>query len=113
VSKCAGGDEPNRDFANGLAYGTNFTMKLRSVIVFVCLALCCGPSFAGATVDRAKRAEEWKNRHWAMFICWSFSTFSGKEWTTGVKDVAFFKAIGVDTDQWACLAMEEAQGFTR
>ena len=34
-------------------------------------------------VDMAKRAEELKNLSWGMFICWSFSTFSGKEWTPG------------------------------
>jgi len=49
--------------------------------------------------DINKRAEELKNLKWGMFICWSFSTFSGQEWTGGVKDVSFFKATGCDTDQ--------------
>jgi alpha-L-fucosidase len=36
-----------------------------------------------------------------MFLCWSFSTFSGTEWTpTADKDASYFKATGCDTDQW-------------
>lgn len=31
----------------------------------------------------ARRAEELKSLRWGMFACWSFSTFSGKEWTGG------------------------------
>jgi alpha-L-fucosidase len=46
-----------------------------------------------------------------MFICWSFSTFSGKEWTPGVTDVSFFKATGCDTDQWARTAKEAGMGY--
>jgi alpha-L-fucosidase len=46
-----------------------------------------------------------------MFICWSFGTFSGKEWTPGVNDVSFFKATDVDTDQWARTAREAGMGY--
>jgi len=66
---------------------------------------------AAAAPDMKQRAEELKNLHWGMFICWSFSTFSGKEWTPGVKDIAFFKATGVDTDQWARTAKEAGMGY--
>lgn len=62
-------------------------------------------------VDMAQRAEELKNLKWGMFICWSFSTFSGKEWTPGVKDIAFFKASEMDTDQWAKTAKEAEMGY--
>ena len=62
-------------------------------------------------VDMTKRAEELKSLKWGMFICWSLSTFSGKEWTPGVKDVAFFKASGCDTDQWARTAKEAGMGY--
>lgn len=62
-------------------------------------------------VDMQKRAEELKNLKWGMFICWSFSTFSGKEWTPGIKDVSFFKATGCDTDQWARTAKEAGMGY--
>ena len=68
-----------------------------SALASVVLPLCA----RAEPVDMAKRAEELKSLKWGMFICWSFSTFSGKEWTPGVKDVSFFKATGCDTDQWA------------
>ncbi len=41
-----------------------------------------------------------------MFVCWSFSTFSGKEWTPDVQNPAFFNATGCDTDQWCRVAKE-------
>jgi len=66
---------------------------------------------AAEPVDLAKRAGELTNQRWGMFVCWSFSTFSGKEWTPGVKDVAFFKATEVDTDQWARTAREAGMGY--
>lgn len=59
----------------------------------------------------AARAEELKALRWGMFVCWSFSTFSGKEWTPGVTDVKFFKATGCDTDQWARTAQEAGMGY--
>lgn len=62
-------------------------------------------------VDMARRAEELKSLHWGMFVCWSFSTFSGQEWTPGVEDVRFFQATGCDTDQWARTAQEAAMGY--
>ena len=61
--------------------------------------------------DMNKRTEELKNLKWGMFICWSFSTFSEKEWTPGVKDISFFKATEVDTDQWAKTAKEAGMGY--
>jgi alpha-L-fucosidase len=46
-----------------------------------------------------------------MFVCWSFSTFSGNEWTPGVKDISLFRATSVDTDQWARTAKEAGMGY--
>jgi len=66
---------------------------------------------AAEHADMAKRAEELKGLRWGMFICWSFSTFSGKEWTPGVTDVSYFKATGCDTDQWARTAQEAGMGY--
>jgi alpha-L-fucosidase len=66
---------------------------------------------AAEPVDMAKRAQELTSLHWGMFICWSFSTFSGKEWTPGVTDVSFFKAAGCDTDQWVRTAKEAGMGY--
>lgn len=69
------------------------------------------PVRAAEPGDKTKRAEELKHLKWGMFVCWSFSTFSGKEHTPGVKDVAFFRAIECDTDQWARTAKEAGMGY--
>lgn len=83
--------------------------------VFLSLALCLWTASSAfseaAPVDLRQRAEELKGLKWGMFICWSFSTFSGKEWTPGVTDVSFFKATDCDTDQWARTAKEAGMGY--
>lgn len=61
--------------------------------------------------ERVKRAQEIKDLKWGMFICWSFSTWSGNEWTGGQKDISMFKATEVDTDQWARTAKECGMGY--
>lgn len=66
---------------------------------------------AAEPVDLAQRAAALKNLRWGMFVCWSFSTFSGKEWTSGVQDVAFFRAKDCDTEQWARTAKEAGMGY--
>jgi alpha-L-fucosidase len=66
---------------------------------------------AAGPVDMAQRTEELKSLRWGMFICWSFSTFSGKEWTPGVKDIDFFAAKDCATDQWARTAKEAGMGY--
>jgi len=66
---------------------------------------------ADAPVDMSKRTKELQDLKWGMFICWSFSTFSGKEWTPGITDVSYFKATGCDTDQWAKTAKEAGMGY--
>ena len=38
---------------------------------------------AAESVNMQERRAELANLKWGMFICWSFSTFSGKEWTPG------------------------------
>ena len=87
-------------------------MKRRIFHCILPLLLTLAPVIAQPPpVDMQKRAEELKNLKWGMFICWSFSTFSGKEWTPGIKDVAFFKATDVDTDQWARTAKEAGMGY--
>jgi len=52
-----------------------------------------------------------KELRFGMFVCWSFSTFSGKEWTPGVKDVAFFRPTGCDTGQWVATAKEAGMKY--
>jgi alpha-L-fucosidase len=68
------------------------------------------PSPAPA-VDMNRRAQQLKSLHWGMFICWSLSTYSGKEWTPGVKDIALFRAEDCDVDQWARTAKEAEMGY--
>ncbi|MEI7902029.1 MAG: alpha-L-fucosidase [bacterium] len=62
-------------------------------------------------LDLPARAQELKELKWGMFVCWSLSTFSEKEWTPGVKDVSFFRATSVDTDQWAKTAREAGMNY--
>jgi Alpha-L-fucosidase len=61
--------------------------------------------------DTQRRVDELRNLRWAMFVCWSFSTFSDKEWTPGIKGVSFFTPTGLDTDQWAATAKEAGMGY--
>jgi alpha-L-fucosidase len=58
------------------------------------------------------RARQIKEMKFGMFICWSFSTFSGQEWTpTEGKDPSYFKATGCDTDQWCKVAKDAGMGY--
>ena len=57
------------------------------------------------------RAQQVRDLKFGMFICWSFSTFSGWEWTRGIKDVSFFKATGADTDQWCKTAKDAGMHY--
>ncbi len=89
-----------------------FFRTVRRVLLAVVLGAVLMPSIqSDAAVDMTRRAEELKKLRFGMFICWSFSTFSGKEWTPGIKDVAFFHPSGCDTDQWAATAKEAGMGY--
>ena len=57
------------------------------------------------------RAKEVSDLHFGMFICWSYSTFSGKEWTGEPHPVTFFRATNCDTDQWARVAKEAGMNY--
>lgn len=57
------------------------------------------------------RAREVADMKFGMFICWSYSTFSEKEWTTEPHPVEFFRAKSVDTDQWARTAKEAGMNY--
>jgi alpha-L-fucosidase len=80
------------------------------ILALTLLPLLLGTATA-APVDTAKRAEELKNLRFGMFICWSFSTFSGTEWTPGVTNINFFRATECDTEQWARTAKEAGMGY--
>ena len=81
-------------------------MKLNLSHLLCCLLIAPVAGLATAAPSPTKtpdatRAEQIKDMKFGMFICWSFSTFYGKEWTpTQDKTAAFFKATGCDTDQW-------------
>jgi len=49
--------------------------------------------------------------HFGMFICWSLSTFSDKEWTRGVDNISLFNPSGADTDQWCQVAKEAGMDY--
>ena len=58
------------------------------------------------------RAKEISEMKFGMFICWSFSTFYGEEWTPTLdKDASFFKATGCDTDQWCKTAKDAGMKY--
>ena len=85
-----------------------------SLLIAVYLIGCTNRPNAEYTVkiDDNARAEQIKEMKWGMFICWSFSTFSGQEWTPTLdKDAGYFLASGVDTDQWCRVAKEAGMGY--
>jgi len=86
--------------------------KTTQILLGLCVAVLPLPS-VGAEPPKApeQRVRELQDLRWGIFVCWSFSTFSGKEWTPGVKDVSFFRATTVDTDQWARTAKEAEMGY--
>jgi alpha-L-fucosidase len=62
--------------------------------------------------DDQIRAAQIKEMKFGMFICWSFSTFSGQEWTPTLdKDASYFTATGCDTDQWCKVAKDAGMGY--
>jgi len=69
------------------------------------------PPAAGVPAVSEARVEALKNLRFGMFVCWSFSTFSGKEWTRGVTNIDLFAAKDCDTDQWAKTAKEAGMGY--
>ncbi len=92
---------------------------MRKQITTACLILgLTGTAFSDTPeINTAKlpdevRAAQVRDMKWGMFICWSFSTFSGKEWThTRDKDASYFKVTGCDTDQWCQTAKDAGMGY--
>ena len=74
------------------------------------LALLPAAPAASAPISE-RRVTELKQLRFGMFICWSFSTFSGQEWTPGVTNLTLFAAKDCDTDQWARAAREAGMGY--
>ncbi len=92
-------------------------MRKTLMILLVATVACCAAPATSALaadasdVDMDQRTKELQELRFGMFICWSFSTFSGREWTRGVESVDFFKATGCDTDQWCRTAKEAGMGY--
>ncbi len=87
-------------------------MKTRIIMLLACVMVSRQAWAGDVKIPDAVRAKQVQSLKWGMFICWSFSTFSGREWTpTRDKDASFFKATGADTDQWCRTAKEAGMGY--
>lgn len=87
-----------------------FILSLTGIIIFS----GCNSIKTDYTVkiEDSVRTEQIKEMKFGMFICWSFSTFSGREWTPTLdKDATYFKATGCDTDQWCKTAKDAGMGY--
>jgi len=72
-----------------------------SILLSACTSSLRVPAITTEKTPDDIRAQEIKEMEFGMFICWSFSTFSGHEWTPTLdKDASYFKATGSDTNQW-------------
>ncbi|MBI9017400.1 MAG: alpha-L-fucosidase [Phycisphaerae bacterium] len=78
------------------------------IIVMVIMFIVQNVSLAQS---EQKKVQELKDLRFGMFICWSFSTFSGYEWSPGVEDVSFFNPTGFDPDQWCRVAKDAGMGY--
>ena len=92
---------------------------MKTQIVAVCFILgmigtahSAAPGISRKAIPDEVRAEQVRDMKWGMFICWSYSTFGGQEWTpTRGKDASYFKATGCDTDQWCQTAKDAGMGY--
>lgn len=88
----------------------------RLLYLFFCLLYVCS-GFAqrgNAVYEKISdeiRAKQISDMKFGMFICWSFSTFSGHEWTGDSHGPDFFQAKSCDTDQWARVAKEAGMKY--
>ena len=83
---------------------------LLTTLLFVSILAGCvsAPEINRTKLPDEVRAEKIKSMKFGMFVCWSFSTLSGREWTpTRDKDASYFSVSGCDTDQW-CRSAKDA-----
>ena len=87
--------------------------KITLSLMLISLMAGCGNKNAETQkMDDKARAAQIKDMKFGMFICWSFSTFYGKEWTPTLdKDASFFRATNLDTDQWCRVAKEAGMKY--
>ena len=85
------------------------------ILLFPLIMLPVNSSFAQTGKEKTNdtlRAREISEMKFGMFICWSFSTFSGQEWTPTLdKDASYFRATGCDTDQWCQVAKDAGMSY--
>lgn len=90
-------------------------MNLRAlslILPLVALSAADLPPIVQERLPIEVRARQVKDMHYGMFICWSFSSFSGTEWTDPAgKDASYFQATGCDTDQWVRTAKEAGMQY--
>ncbi len=89
---------------------------LRTIICAVSILLAAAfsqaqPAASAQAEPKEARVKELQDLRWGMFICWSFSTFSGKEWTPGIKNLSRFNPTGCDTEQWVKTAKKARMGY--
>jgi len=86
---------------------------LISILLSTVFWTCISPSkIETKKMDDQVRAKQVSDMKFGMFICWSFSTFSGQEWTPTLdKDASCFKATGCDTDQWVKTAKDAGMNY--
>ncbi len=85
--------------------------KMILASLFLAAALARAGETNSITRVSDARVKQLQDLRFGMFICWSFSTFSGKEWTPGVTNIADFRATECDTDQWAETAKKAGMGY--
>jgi len=97
--------------------GRNMNNRKTGIVLCLILAMSGTAYSARPEINKTKlpdqvRAKQIQDMKWGMFICWSFSTFYGQEWTPTLdKDASFFKATGCDTDQWCQTAGDAGMGY--
>ncbi len=82
-------------------------------------AVLCAAIFQAAATEKpatppqmsAERIQQFHDLQFGMLICWSFSSFSGYEWTPGVEDINFFHPTGFDPDSWVAAAKDAEMNY--
>ncbi len=78
---------------------------LKNISLLLIFAVLASTPVSSAQASKPKlsddvRARQISKLQFGMFVCWSFSSVSGKEWTKEPHGPEFFKVTGCDTDQW-------------
>ena len=86
-------------------------MYLFFCLLYVCSGFAQRGNAVYEKISDEVRAKQISDMKFGMFICWSFSTFSGHEWTSDSHGPDFFQAKSCDTDQWARVAKEAGMKY--